>query len=308
MVVVLLACYNGEAFIAEQLDSLLQQTMQDFVVYIRDDGSIDGTTDIIGSYVAAYPDKFIMEKHAGPPDGAACNFLYLMAKHQADYLMLCDQDDVWLPDKIALTLKKIKQMEAEFGSEMPLLVHTDLQVTHEDLRVRAASYRKAMHANFNKTALHQVLVQNTVTGCAAMYNRALATYMCKKPSSVVMHDWWLELLAAAFGKIGALDAAPILYRQHTTNSIGAGNLNSPRYLLRRFIGTGEIRTALDKTYAQAESLLTCWGDALTPQQRELVALYSAVPRQPKIKRILTVLRLGALKNGAMRRMAQFFYI
>lgn len=95
--------------------------------------------------------------------------------------------------KIERTLFAMEKAEEQTGKETPVLVHTDLTVVDEDLRVLASSYRHTVNGNWQRTALHWELAQNTVTGCTAMYNRALGDLLQDEPSFFVMHDWWLAL-------------------------------------------------------------------------------------------------------------------
>lgn len=308
MIAILLASCNGERYISAQLDSLLAQTERDFVVRIHDDRSTDGTRDVLERYAASYPDRIFPRFNREKSGGAKWNFFEMMRSYRADYVMLCDQDDVWLPDKIERTLLRMRELEAQHGAETPALVHTDLVIADEELNAIRPSYREAMRADYSKTSLRNVLVQNTVTGCTAMYNRALAELLTEPPSYAVMHDWWVELLAAAFGVIGCIDEAPILYRQHGANSVGAGDMRSPGYILGRIADGGGIRGALRNTCLQARSLLELHSERMTPEQRQLVEAYASIPERSKPGRILTSLRLGTMKNGLIRKVAQMIYI
>ena len=123
---ILLGTYNGGRFLREQLDSLFAQTMKDFQLYIRDDGSTDDTMLIVKEYQQLHP-NIVKVEDEGKNLGAKGNFERLLALTDADYYMFCDQDDVWLPDKIEVSFAKMKQMEQRYG-DIPLLVHTDLEV------------------------------------------------------------------------------------------------------------------------------------------------------------------------------------
>ena len=214
MISILLASYNGEKYIAEQIESLLGQTIQDFKLFICDDKSTDGTFNIVAEYSQKHPEKIFAEQNSENSGGTKHNFLRMMINHKADYVMLCDQDDVWLPDKIEVTLARMKDMESEYGADTPLLVHTDLKVVNENLKTVSPSFKAAMNANYEKTRLRNQIIQNTLTGCTAMYNRALANLITDIPRFTVMHDWWLNVTASAFGRISAIDAQTVLYRQH----------------------------------------------------------------------------------------------
>ena len=179
MISIIMAVYNGERYLSEQIDSILAQSHSEFSLHIRDDASSDNTWDILTKYEQRYPDKIkISRRDRDNNSGSAKhNFLGMMVNIKDDYIMLCDQDDVWLPDKIKKTFEKMKEMEGKYGTETPIMVHTDLQVVDQDLKILNPSYKQAMNSNFNRTDFHQVLIQNILTGCTAMYNRSLSSYM-----------------------------------------------------------------------------------------------------------------------------------
>ena len=308
MISILMTTYNGEQFIKEQIDSLLDQTDQDFKLYISDDRSTDDTFSILSKYSEEYRDKIFIRQNEKNTGGAEHNFIKMMIEHKDDYLMLCDQDDVWLPDKIERTLLKMKEMEAELGADTPILVHTDLCVVDENLKIISPSFKAAMNANFNKTELRNLIIQNTLTGCTAMYNRALANLITDIPQYMVMHDWWLILIASAFGKIASIDEQTILYRQHSKNEIGAKDVRKLSYKLRRFFTYNDIKTALNITYLQAQSFYAMYKDKLSAEQKELITSYCDIPNHNKLVRAARSVRLGTLKNGFSRRIAQFIFI
>jgi len=308
MISILLASYNGEKYIAEQIDSLLAQTVQDFKLFICDDSSTDSTFSIITQYAAKHPEKIYATQNPVNSGGAKHNFIRMMIEHSADYIMLCDQDDVWLPYKIETTLARMQEMESEFGSGTPLLVHTDLIVVGENLETISPSYKAAMNADYGKTKLHNQIIQNTLTGCTAMYNRALAGLITEAPQFMVMHDWWLMLIASAFGKIAPLDGKTILYRQHGKNDTGAKKVKALSFKIHKLLNYKEIKKALNETYPQAQSLLDIYGSKLTQEQKKLLADYCGIPGHCKPVRWVTICRLGALKNGAARKIANIMFI
>ncbi len=221
MIEILLATYNGERFLQEQLDSIFSQSAQNFHLLIRDDGSTDRTLDIIHTAIKQYPEKITLlsdRSHLG----AIKSFSELMCASKAPYVMFADQDDVWLKDKILVTFEKIRQMEEVFGRHQPLLVHTDLKVVDEDLSEISPSYWSYSHLKPREgTHLNRLVVQNEITGCTVMLNRPLIDLACPIFPDCVMHDWWLGLVAAAFGHIGFINKPLILYRQHGKNTLGA---------------------------------------------------------------------------------------
>jgi len=308
MIAILLASYNGEQFIAEQIKSLLAQTVQDFKIYINDDKSTDATWKIVSDFAKENPDKIVIYQNEVNSGAAEHNFINMMIKCKDDYIMLCDQDDVWLPNKIELTFSKMKTMEAEFGKDTPLLVHTDLTVVDENLEIVSPSFKAAMNANYGKMKLRNQIIQNTLTGCTVMYNKALASLITDIPQYMVMHDWWLMLCAAAFGKIAALDEQTILYRQHRKNEVGAKDVRTLSYKFKRFFNYSEIKTALNITYMQAQSFYTMFEGKLSDSQKKLLTAYCDIPNHNKFVRAYKIWHLGTLKNGFSRRVAQFMFI
>jgi glycosyltransferase involved in cell wall biosynthesis len=308
MISILMATYNGEKYVAEQLDSLFAQTRNDFTLYIRDDCSTDSTWEIIRDYESRYPERIRAVKNNRNSGGAKHNFIGMMADIKDDYVMLCDQDDVWLPDKVGKTIEKLKTMEAEYGKETPLLVHTDLKVVDENLKIIFPSFRAAMNAGYDYTKLRHLIIQNMISGCTAAYNFALAKLITVEPAFIIMHDWWLGLIAAAFGEIGRLDEQTVLYRQHGLNEIGATDVRTICFKLYMLIHSEKIRWALAETYRQAEVFLQMYNGKLEQKQIELLRVYVEIPKMNKWNRIVSICRLGTLKYGLARKTGQLLFL
>ena len=168
---VLLACYNGESFLTQQTDSLQRQLFRDFRVLCRDDGSSDGTPELLEKLCRT--DKhFQMEQdevHLGP----AGSFLRLLQASDAPYCALCDQDDVWPPDHLSALMDTMKKAEAGCEPGLPLLVFSDCAVVDEQGGVLYPSL--CMHQGWKREALplKQLLVQNNATGCTMLMNAPL---------------------------------------------------------------------------------------------------------------------------------------
>ena len=309
MVIILMATYNGEKYIKEQIESLLRQSFKDFTVYINDDCSTDKTFEILQEYSKKYPQKIIVSRNDKNSGSAKYNFIKMMIEKKADYVMLCDQDDVWLENKIEITLKKMKSAEKHYGKYMPMLVHTDLKIVDEKLNEKSNSFFYTMNVDYKKTQLKNQIIQNTLTGCTAMYNMALAKLITDEPKFTVMHDWWIMIIASAFGRIVTLTEPTILYRQHGENVVGTRNMKSLKFMMRFFVTKRKyIKNALYESYVQAESFYKIYHKRLSNEQRKLVEDYYKIKDKNKPERILTVLRLGTLKNGWLRIISQLLYI
>lgn len=302
-VTILMATYNGGEFIGAQLDSLRAQTVADWRLWIRDDGSSDDTVAKIRRY-AMHDGRVHLLETDGERLGAARSFSALLERGAAesDYLMFCDQDDVWQADKIAVTLAQMRAMEARCGSGTPILVHTDLSVADRDLKVMAPSFWRYQGLNPECTSLNRLLVQNNVTGCTVMVNRALARLSGPLPPQAVMHDWWLALVAAAFGEIGHVASPTMLYRQHGRNDTGAKRYGIGHALRQIKGGMAQMRASLLKTQLQAGALLGRYGASLDPAKRALLKKYAELGGENFIVKRWLVFRLGALKHGMLRNL------
>lgn len=257
-VVVVMATYNGERYIEEQIRSLQKQTYGNWKLLVRDDGSTDGTVAAVQQLASADARIRLVQDDSGN-QGAIGNFSLLMESAlavDADYVLCSDQDDVWLPNKIETLLSGIYLMEQKYGAATPLLVHGDLVVVDEQLHTIAESFVRYAWLNASHPSLGNLLYRNQVTGCATLFNRSLLQLAIPIPEQAMMHDWWLALLAAAAGKVGYVPKQLLLYRQHGRNTLGAVSvmrhivrlLTSPLTWYRR------RRQFMQKSFAQAAAV------------------------------------------------------
>ncbi len=302
---ILLAAYNGERYIEQQIDSLLKQDYTAFRLIIADDCSTDRTVDIIRHYAKRYPDKIVYSINK-KNSGAAATFFELLKSSTASYVMFCDQDDVWFENKISLSLERIKAEEKMLGINMPILLHTDLCVTDESLKVKAKSMFAMQQLNGDRNAVKYMAVQNMVTGCTMMLNRALASRLTAKPmpKSVPLHDWWIALYTACCGKIVFVDKPTIFYRQHGRNVCGAKNMSDISYILSRAKGRERSRLMLKYGYRQAGEMSSLFGDELGEENLRLLKGYGELENMPYIKRLNFVLKNGTFKSGLVRKLGQ----
>jgi rhamnosyltransferase len=221
-VVVVLSSYNGARFIAEQIESIRRQTYPSWVLLVRDDGSRDDTVRIIETHTAADPRITLLRDGRGNL-GPAASFSALLehaAGAGAELVALSDQDDVWRPDKLERELQLMEEHRRRVGRDIPLLVHSDLTVVDQHLGVVHPSFLSYQALGREPVRpLRRLLVQNFVTGCTTVINRALLRAAVPLPP-VVMHDWWLALCAAALGQLLYLAEPTVLYRQHAGNALG----------------------------------------------------------------------------------------
>ena len=212
---ILMATYNGEKFIKEQINSILNQIYKNWKLIIHDDGSTDSTVDIVKEYAKKHPDRIIFIDDKIKCGGAKENFAHLMQiakdRFNFDYIMFSDQDDVWLPNKIEVTLNKMLDVEYEVGTDKPILIHTDLKVVDEHLNVIAESFWKYQKINPRDNTLNRLLCQNVVTGCTVLINKPALDITLPIPDGAILHDWWIALVVATFGQIFYVPRACLLY-------------------------------------------------------------------------------------------------
>jgi glycosyltransferase involved in cell wall biosynthesis len=308
MISILLPTYNGEKYISVLIDSLLNQSVKDFKLYIRDDKSTDGTYSIVSDYAARYPDKITASQNEVNTGGSKNNFLKMIIDIKDDYILPCDQDDVWLDDKIEICLQKMKEMEQEHGIATPILVHTDLKVTDEKLSMISPSYRKMANIGYSFNSLNNLVTMNVPTGCTIMYNRALAELIVDEPGYMVMHDWWLSLTAAAFGRIGSINKQTVLYRQHGNNDIGAKKALSPSYIKYVLTHVDVMAEKLNNSYKQAGSFLEVFGNRLNDEQKELLAAHASMSKLSRIGKLRTMFKYNTFLYGIARKTAQIIVL
>lgn len=307
MISILLASYNGEKYIAEQIESILNQTEKNFCLYINDDCSTDNTFKIAKEYEKKYPDKIKVTKNDKNSGNAKYNFINMMTEHKDKYVMLCDQDDIWIPNKIEITLKKMLEVENRYGKETPILIHTDLKVVDYNLKEISNSFKHYIYANYDKTKLNNLIIQNIVTGCTAMYNKSLANLIKYPEGFIVMHDWWLALIASAFGVIDHCDEQTILYRQHGDNSVGVRNMRSLKFIIDYAMKVKKIKKALFETYEQTAAFMNTYKSELSNNQNKMLKEYSCLTESIKLKKIYVVVKYKIFKNGFFRVFSQIIY-
>ncbi len=301
---ILLATFNGELYLAEQLDSVRAQTYGNWRLLARDDGSTDATPAILRRYAALEPERIAIVEDGPCGLGARGNFSRLMQRADADYVMFCDQDDVWLPGKIDTLLGAMRKLESETGADAPLLVHSDLRVVGPGLEELHPSFwaYQSIDPDFGKS-INRLLIQNVVTGCAALCNRRLVELSRPIPPESLMHDWWLALVAVSYGRIAYVADATVLYRQHGANTLGAKRKTLLTWLLRGVRSPrrafGRARTLIAATQEQAAAFGRCYGTRLPPPVLDSVVRFAGLGEQGFFARRRTIISYRFLTAGPL---------
>jgi glycosyltransferase involved in cell wall biosynthesis len=308
---VLLATYNGDRFLREQISSILAQDYSNIRVLARDDGSTDETANILKEYARRFPDSFRVMPHSPGTGSPKDNFLLLMQESSAPYVCFSDQDDVWLPDKVSKTKQAMDQLESRWGVDVPLLVFTDLRVVDDQLKILHESFwaNEGIEPSYiDQLAL--TVARNVVTGCTAMLNRRLLDLSRHMPKEASMHDHWIALVASAMGKSSSLRKQTVLYRQHDRNVFGAEKkTKSLPALIRRIRRSDGRASQWEISQRQVEAFLRTYGDDLSVKNRDLLMAYLRCgTSKSRLVRIAILIRYGFYRAGLMRNAAILMHL
>jgi len=311
MVDILLAVYNGEKYLEEQLASIAAQTYKNWRLVIRDDRSTDQSVAVAKAFQERHPEKqieiYVNEHATGSAKG---NFMKLLGDVSSEYVMFCDQDDVWLPQKVEKTLKAMRYTEKKLGTKIPVLVHSDLYVVDEQLQMISDSMQKYQKLPVS-AKVNQLLIQNMVTGCTVMINRSLFDMlkMADGEHAIVMHDYWAALIAAVFGKIVFIKQPLIRYRQHGDNSVGAMNASGLKYQYMRFkAGKKQFQERITDTMNQAEAFYRLYFSQLqTNPYKNVIEKYAELTKSSKLHKLRFYLSNNVTKYGIIRKIMQFVW-
>ena len=248
---VLLATFNGELYLSEFLDSLVQQQGVKIHLRVSDDGSADGTLNIIDSY----KNKFAScQVYNGPQNGPSANFFSLIEKATYEFVALADQDDIWLPNHLLLSLNRLAE-----DTNSPSITFSAVTEFGEKLK-----YETIWPSRFPGEDIKSILTENPARGCTFVLNQKAVKLIClHKPMSAVMHDWWILLLLYTSGKVSWSEIPEVKYRIHSYNVIGGKHSFSIR--LSKYINS--LKNGDWKIVSQAEELLTRYGELMSIHKR-----------------------------------------
>lgn len=311
MVTILMAVYNGGSYLKEQLESIRRQTYTQWNLIVRDDGSSDNSIEILSKFAASI-DNEVSVYINNPSEGSAKkNFARLIKDaDESQYIMFCDQDDIWKEDKIETSMKAMRRLEAKYGNDTPFLVHGDLEVAGRDLDVIAGSMFGFSHIK-RHPSLAELVIQNNVTGCTMLINRPLCNGITDIAGmeDVIMHDYIIALYAKVFGKTAFINKPLLSYRQHGSNSVGAKDNNSPMYLLKRLKdGRAAYKEAMLLSYKQTALFAKMYHKTLCNRnmynEYKFLAQYGALYKKGYLYRIQFYFKNGVWKKGFFRKIVQ----
>ena len=230
---ILLSVYNGEQFLQELLDSIATQTYNSWRLIIRNDSSTDGSQSIINKFKKQNMDKILLVSNNSNINlGPALSYGKLLSASNSKYIMFCDQDDVWLPEKIETMINAMKKLEKKYSTNSNLLVYSDMKVCSENLQIISDSFYKHNKGLSTQNTLKNILFNNNIAGCCMLINNNLKDFSLPFDDNIIMHDWWINLCVNIDGHSQFIPEQLLLYRQHKKNFYGA--LNKKNIVLKYF--------------------------------------------------------------------------
>lgn len=286
-ITIALATYNGSQFLHQQLDSIAAQTDGGWNLLVSDDGSTDGTRDILAKFQATQPDHRL-RLIEGPRKGATQNFLHLVTQADPDgWFAFCDQDDVWRPEKLALAARFLQ------GRTGPAVYAARTTICDESLNVLTPAPHYARGLQFRNAVIQACMPGNTIVANAAALRLMQKAAPHAAAADVVSHDWWTYQLMSAVGAQITRDAAQVLfYRQHTGNLMGRNDTSQAR--------AARLSMLFDGTFAgwigQNQRALAPMSDLMTPKNRALFTRFGKAIHAPGAATAASFLRMGLYRQ------------
>ena len=259
---VLLSTYNGAAHLGELLQSIKCQVEVEPRLVVRDDGSTDRTRELVAQFAGPMVDRIVAGEHIGVP---ASYFELLKATAgDYDYVAFCDQDDVWLPRKLAAALARLETCQ-----ERPTLYCGGLLITNSDLEIIGRTNNPRRAPSFGNALVENIALGPTIVLNSSAH-RLIAEHL---PHFAVMHDAWCYLVCSAWGTVILDDNDYVLYRQHAQNHVGLDRNYAVR--LKR-LATVRAGSYLREQRAQAREFIQCFDTAhLNPEDQRLLLRFAA---------------------------------
>lgn len=303
-VTILMATFNGAKYVAEQLDSILVQTHQDWALIIRDDLSTDQTPSILQKYADA-DSRIKILSGKGQHGSATLNFSALFDyayKHPAPYVMFADQDDIWHKNKIEHSLQFIQAQEQSAPASQPILVYGALEYVDTQANVIPQELKMPEALDIN-----MLLTENHAYGCTMMLNRALVEQVIRIPESAENHDYWIALVACALGKAVLNPEKLISYRQHLNNA--SGNVHRNRFSSRfnRYVKRVDfLLPVFVKNYRMTTAFYRQYKGSLDEDIKQLISGYIQAYKSDILSLMIFMARNNFRKLGRMQTLAHYY--
>ncbi len=277
-ITILLSTHNGDRHLGAQLQSIADQTDRDWRLLVHDDGSTDGTRAVAARFCASDERIEILPRLTNTTNTGSVAEIYLrlLAVVETPFFAFADQDDVWLPDKLANQRAHLKAAGLADGNRVAM-VACDAQPVDDRLRPSGATVRRRQsYRSFAEVTLARLLMANPIPGNTIMGTRALAQMATAGAGRAPMHDWWVTLCAAAHDGLIGIESTGVLYRQHDANAFGTppGLADRVRNLNRRPL-VERTAAILKPVAAQAALARSVWPTPLVERHDKLLAAVAA---------------------------------
>ncbi len=308
-IAICLATYNGMPFLPAQLASIKAQSVSDWRLYVRDDGSTDGTPQVLSAFAKAHPGQVTLIQTPTRRLGAKENFCRLMEVTSEPYIAFADQDDIWRPDKLAEARRRLQAIEAAHPPGKPAMVHADRRLIDDTGTQIAPSYWQSRKVRPERFRPETHFTFCLAAGSTMLVNRALVDLALPVPEAARMHDTWLELVAQMLGVVGVCDAIAVDFRRHGGNASGGpAALDRPearRALVRakRLVSGLEQHRAVCAAYLkQAQAFRARFKDRLGPGALRRVTRLTTLPAYGAPRRMATLALSRAAPPSLARAM------
>ncbi len=280
MVSILLSTYNGERYVKEQIESIIRQTVREWRLIIHDDGSVDSTVDIIKQYVQK-DERIILVEDGFTHLGVAQSFIYLLRFVSTDFIMFCDQDDVWLENKVEIMYSAIIAK----NNNIPQAIFSNAYLWND---------KRGVISNRNTLTyphkLEDLLFLNTgIQGASAIFNKKAKDLMQTPINYCAMHDHLLTLVIMTFGEIDYIDKSLMYYRQHTGNVTGnaPGSMKNKIKLLYKH---SHIPVIDKKHYEGLKSFYEAFKQQIPADKRTIIEVFLSLPQKTFMQRIILIIK------------------
>ncbi|WP_316844688.1 glycosyltransferase family 2 protein [Pedobacter psychrodurus] len=304
-ITILMATYNGSAFLSEQLESIISQTYTNWELYIRDDQSTDQTRNLLEKYAAKDSRIKILELeggHGSPVLNFGTLFNYIGVRG-IDYMMFADQDDIWCANKVEASLAYMQLLEQAELEGFPILVYTKFQFVDEmGIEINE---ELSMPATLKLPVL---LFGNYAYGCTMMLNKALINQINIIPSNAVYHDYWIALVACSFGKAILLPQKLLAYRQHSKNFSTNLDSRSMGSRFKRYLYTTTQLPALTKQYQMMDVFFETYKPHFNKTSLPIISGFLTAMKQSNRILISFMLRHHFKKVGLLSTVAQYYLL
>lgn len=290
---ILLATYNGAKYIQSQILSIIGQSFEDWRLIIHDDGSTDETVAIVKRF--AEDSRIILiddEKRFGNPCG---NFLYLTKFIESPYVMFCDQDDIWLDNKVEILYEAIRAC----STDEPVVGYSQSYLWIPRVGITGmGGYTK-----FNRTLNHLLFNNGGIQGCVAIFNKKAGEYLMNYRGRYAMHDHLLNVIGLSFGKVLSIDLPLMLYRQHGENQTGFSRYNYSLWK-RTLLSLTMKEPVVDKRhYETIQDFYAQYESVLSDEKRRIFEAYLNMPLLNLFRKLITMVKFDFRREGSLCKLA-----